>query len=667
MNKGIISMFGRSYAQVGNSDQDFLIKTKGKVKIQWGNKFIDIIKNGKLNVDTDFIFEADSKDDIGVKDGIYVINDLVYLKIGESLINLVGEIGTTYVSFMGEQETTSEQKYTALQNIGFIYSDLNSISDNSLKNGIIYIESDQKLYIVQEGQLSEFKIDLPNPVTEQFVIAKSDSAKGALLIKGQGIDNSLAFENLFIYNDFGTSYIESDSSIYFKVGSLNKIAVENNNVTFYDPVISKMFQSKGASEDSGFRLYINEDGSTLEIDNLIVRNSDSSQSSSQSVVPVEWFSKNNIIQNIDISVQDSTVEREDNEEEDEEEGGEYEEDEEDEEDDSGGGIEYSPSEEDEYSGTKITLLYQNEYQVGDLIYVYTILKDCPDSEEQEERDEDEGGEGYDEDEGDDEESNKGDDEEGDEEGSAELPSTDESQTSTLFKVPLVVIQLDREDKYVIYVEIDEDTKKNLEQLGITESEILEGMIGQTTYLIGSKDSSKTILRRSESGLDLVKSSSFQEESDISSIQSRFGNLSELELKETNNNEEVDVTGYGVYSEQAYFKKAKYATPYDLPEDDDSSSFASTEWVRKITGISQPLLPIGTIIAYHGDSIPDGWAICDGQNGTPNLIGKFIMADVSEKEGDEITITSLNTQIPTEVSTVKISPVYYSLIFIMKIQ
>lgn len=54
----------------------------------------------------------------------------------------------------------------ALQNIGFAYKDLNSLSNTSLKNGIIYIESEQKLYIVQDGSLSEFTIAFPNPFSE---------------------------------------------------------------------------------------------------------------------------------------------------------------------------------------------------------------------------------------------------------------------------------------------------------------------------------------------------------------------------------------------------------------------------------------------------------------------------------------------------------------------
>lgn len=76
-------MFGRSYSQIGNSDSDFLIKTKGQVKIQWGNKFIDLIKDGKINVDSSFIFKVKSKDKVGVKDGIYLTDDgMVYLQIG---------------------------------------------------------------------------------------------------------------------------------------------------------------------------------------------------------------------------------------------------------------------------------------------------------------------------------------------------------------------------------------------------------------------------------------------------------------------------------------------------------------------------------------------------------------------------------------------------------
>ena len=335
--KDNLSMFGRSYSQVGNTDSDFLIKTKGQVKVQWGSKFIDIIKDGKINVDSNFIFSVKSVDKLGVKDGIYLTDDgAVYLKVGSTVLNLVGEVGTTYVSFLEEQETTAEQKYIALQNIGFIYKDLNSISSQSLKNGIIYIESEQKLYTVSDGSLSEFTIAFPNPFSEQFIIAKTDNSKGALLIKGQGINNSLAFEKLFIYNEFGNSYVDSEGAIYFRIGSNDKFVIADGNITFNDPVVASMFLSPGATEISGFRLYVKNKQSTLEVDNLIVRNSSDTSSSSQTVFPVQWYSKNNTIKKIEAVV--------------------------------------NPDDPNE-QGYQAELLYENQYQVGDSLYSYVTVQD----------------------------------------------------------------------------------------------------------------------------------------------------------------------------------------------------------------------------------------------------------------------------------------------------
>lgn len=38
-----------------------------------------------------------------------------------------------------------------------------------------------------------------------------------------------------------------------------------------------------------------------------------------------------------------------------------------------------------------------------------------------------------------------------------------------------------------------------------------------------------------------------------------------------------------------------------------------------------LVPAGTIVMFHGNSIPAGWALCNGTQGTPDLRGKFIVA------------------------------------------
>lgn len=42
-------------------------------------------------------------------------------------------------------------------------------------------------------------------------------------------------------------------------------------------------------------------------------------------------------------------------------------------------------------------------------------------------------------------------------------------------------------------------------------------------------------------------------------------------------------------------------------------------------------PIGTIILWSSSTIPDGWQVCDGSNGTPNLIDKMVMGCANDDE------------------------------------
>lgn len=260
--------FGRSYSKVGSSDSDFLIRTKGQVKIQWGSKFIDLIKDGKINVDSKFIYK-ESK--VGVKDGIYIVGEgnesQVILKIGDTELSLKEEIGTTYVSFQGEQKSSSEQKYQALQNIGFLYKDLNSIDTDSLQNGIVYIESEQKLYIISNGSLQQFSVEFPNPYNKQFILTKEDSDIGALVIKGSGKENSIVFESMIIYSQNDRTHFDSDGTIYTRVNGVDKMVISDNKVIFSNVVVSQEFQSS----EQGFRLYDEGGISTLEIDNLVLR------------------------------------------------------------------------------------------------------------------------------------------------------------------------------------------------------------------------------------------------------------------------------------------------------------------------------------------------------------------------------------------------------------
>ena len=89
------TMFGKAYDTVGSADRNLILQTRGDLKVKWGNKYIDLIKNGKINVDVDLLKKIDSKDSIH-KDGLYLIEkentSEVWLSIGGSIVNLLGEV-----------------------------------------------------------------------------------------------------------------------------------------------------------------------------------------------------------------------------------------------------------------------------------------------------------------------------------------------------------------------------------------------------------------------------------------------------------------------------------------------------------------------------------------------------------------------------------------------
>jgi len=52
---------------------------------------------------------------------------------------------------------------------------------------------------------------------------------------------------------------------------------------------------------------------------------------------------------------------------------------------------------------------------------------------------------------------------------------------------------------------------------------------------------------------------------------------------------------------------------------------ATEMKETLEDIELRVVPVGSILMWNGGTVPDGWALCDGSNGTPNLIDKFIKA------------------------------------------
>ena len=85
------TVLGNKQNIAGSSDKDFIIQTKGKVKVQQGNKFIDLIKEGKIKY-PDVINIVSSIDKIGTANGFYFVTDegALYAVINKNLFPLNG-------------------------------------------------------------------------------------------------------------------------------------------------------------------------------------------------------------------------------------------------------------------------------------------------------------------------------------------------------------------------------------------------------------------------------------------------------------------------------------------------------------------------------------------------------------------------------------------------
>ena len=144
--------FGRTYETVGNVSGDLLLKTRGGIKVQIGSSFIDLVKNGKINVDIDIIKEASSKDNI-IDNGLYLVKDVLYVKYQDTVLPLNSSTGENQVSYLPQLNITQEQKIQAQKNIGIYYDTLEEAQQN-VNNGYFYIK-ERGIYVINNQTLDQ--------------------------------------------------------------------------------------------------------------------------------------------------------------------------------------------------------------------------------------------------------------------------------------------------------------------------------------------------------------------------------------------------------------------------------------------------------------------------------------------------------------------------------
>lgn len=253
MAEPVTTMFGKAYDVVGSTDKNLILQTRGDLKVKWGGKYIDIIKNGKINadVDIDLLKKVGSQEDIN-KDGIYLIEDEktkeVWVSIGDSKINILGEVTNNYVAFVKEQDVDAENKLQALSNIGFFYKTLDDAKKAQLTQGIFFLLDQNKLYFVENGEYKEYiytpTLEIPNPLTI-----------GSITIDGTSSEIS-------IQQELG---INIENNRYISITN-NKILLDSEIITS-----NAISSDNYVSNSKGFSIYYNNNDYIGEFDIIKIR------------------------------------------------------------------------------------------------------------------------------------------------------------------------------------------------------------------------------------------------------------------------------------------------------------------------------------------------------------------------------------------------------------
>lgn len=629
-------LFGKSYQEVGKSTSPLLLRSNGDIKLQWGGKFIDLLKNGKINSQSKKVLKQIEDSDSIKDDGIYLVtkDNSIWIYLDGTKL-LLSDTGNTYVSFMNEQTTTGDQKHQALTNAGFYYKSIEDASNAGLSAGIIYNEADNKLYVVKDGVLQEYNIltkpSDPNSTSNQF--------------------KEIFISDMHIYND-GTMRIDSNQLTFYIDGvqaitmSKNKFQIRVNS--FFD---KNLFSLNYKSDQYGWGLFHNQKGQTLlEVDSIKWRNIGKELPAMRSILDKSTiYSNNNIIQYCEQGNDNKVI---------------------------------------------AYIKYNIEFKVGDYVFIYvslphfnylvtstdgtiTINQTVPDgytlqvttttgtylfSEKVIEV-----------------------------EGTGDLVSAImliNGKEDLQYNISLGNIRQFKRTPYEVLI-TDIDSHSNTLSFVIDNDAIRKDfenecyntkicasrvpLVYQTQDYYSLKDLTKDKINP-DTGDTLLDDNGQpipddQNHTKIGSVSTEeFKNILQAKWQEDlDDKPSVEYPKVGIYSDNliginsqlynAVFKKGQLYPRYEndlaIPEGTEKdyklnkkfdTVIPNLKWIKQLMDIATP---IGTIVAWHGDSVPKGWSICDGSNGTPNLIGKFIKADTSEKQDNETDLDEDNKLLLTK--------------------
>lgn len=630
-------LFGKNYQEAGSSSSPLLLRSNGEIKLQWGNKFIDLIKNGKINSEAkDYIFTVDTSDEIKAN-GIYLVTEdsSIWINV-EGTKTKLNNTDTTYVSFLTEQETTPEQKQQALTNLGLIYENIDALNKANLVTGLAYVVESNKLYLIQNKVVSEYQVASALPASGKF--------------------EDLTISNLTIKNNTINS-----NQLILTINNIPYLQINDNILCSVPFLVDKLQSINYNYNKSGFALYQDNGKSILDIDSLNWRNIESELPKNQKTyITYTILGDFNIVTGVtDVSSKDESLYKLE--------------------------LKYPNNISlslsnyilAELETTYNIFLLTTKVQIqDDISYNQIVLdKNIPETHQLYVKFSD---------------------------SSTKLYSRNDVK---LFDVNLSVDEAylynnGIDTKYI--VDIDRAQKHNIIPLEfeIRKVDKYNIIIKLQNTLLASDLLNSNQLKiyqarvpqfiQGERFLALRKWDSVNNKYVYHTIigtykESEFGISDDTNDKFGFYSDDVKVTGISLSG--AKFSGQLPSFTETKPDTIANNQFPTMEIVNEkikkavddagdtnISLISKNSLPKGSIIMFNSaENIPDKWQICDGTNGTPNLIDKFIKAGTTLKEESiELTKYTNSTETPGETTPEqsednKYKLDAYSLIFIMKMK
>lgn len=630
-------LFGKNYQEAGSSSSPLLLRSNGEIKLQWGNNFIDLIKNGKINSEAkDYIFTVDTSDEIKAN-GIYLVTEdsSIWINV-EGTKTKLNNTDTTYVSFLTEQETTPEQKQQALTNLGLIYENIDALNKANLVTGLAYVVESNKLYLIQNKVVSEYQVASALPASGKF--------------------EDLTISNLTIKNNTINS-----NQLILTINNIPYLQINDNILCSVPFLVDKLQSINYNYNKSGFALYQDNGKSILDIDSLNWRNIESELPKNQKTyITYTILGDFNIVTGVtDVSSKDESLYKLE--------------------------LKYPNNISlslsnyilAELETTYNIFLLTTKVQIqDDISYNQIVLdKNIPETHQLYVKFSD---------------------------SSTKLYSRNDVK---LFDVNLSVDEAylynnGIDTKYI--VDIDRAQKHNIIPLEfeIRKVDKYNIIIKLQNTLLASDLLNSNQLKiyqarvpqfiQGERFLALRKWDSVNNKYVYHTIigtykESEFGISDDTNDKFGFYSDDVKVTGISLSG--AKFSGQLPSFTETKPDTIANNQFPTMEIVNEkikkavddagdtnISLISKNSLPKGSIIMFNSaENIPDKWQICDGTNGTPNLIDKFIKAGTTLKEESiELTKYTNSTETPGETTPEqsednKYKLDAYSLIFIMKMK